>query len=195
MASLTKREKNLDIFDDIRRIRRNRGITLQAMARETGISLNYLSQIERGKTNPSIGIIKKITNILGVPFMGLGNEGLSSRTSFQEVGIVRRNMRKMLIFPKSKLKSYLLTPDLQRKLEVLWSEVKPGEKGEEVWYSHEGEEFGLVLEGQYEVTVEDKTYILNEGDSIYFPSHLAHKMRGVGTKPCRTIWVITPPSF
>jgi transcriptional regulator with XRE-family HTH domain len=190
-----KKEKLLPVFGDIRRIRRSKGITLKQMAQKTGISLNYLSQIERGKTNPSIGLIKKITNALGVPFMGLGNENLPSGNSSQDVAIVRRDMRKMLVFPKSKLKSYLLTPDLQRKLEVLLSEVKPGTKTEEVWYSHEGEEFGFVLEGRYEVTVEDKIYILEEGDSIYFPSDLPHKMKGIGNKPCRTLWVITPPSF
>ena len=192
---MRKKEKLLPVFGDIRRIRRSKGITLKQMAQKTGISLNYLSQIERGKTNPSIGLIKKITNALGVPFMGLGNEDFPSGNSSQDVAIVRRDMRKMLVFPKSKLKSYLLTPDLQRKLEVLLSEVKPGTKTEGVWYSHEGEEFGFVLEGRYEVTVEDKIYILEEGDSIYFPSDLPHKMKGIGNKPCRTLWVITPPSF
>ena len=103
----------------------------------------------------------------------------------------------MLVYPKSKLtlKEYLLTPDLNRKLEVLLSESKPGKEKEDVWYNHEGEEFGLVLEGRYEVTVNDKTYILDEGDTIYFPGHLPHKMRAIGRKRSKTLWVITPPSF
>lgn len=183
------------LFENIRRIRKDKGITLKEMAEKTGVSLNYLSQIERGKTNPSIGTIKKITNVLGVPFMGLMNGNPSAPKPRQKVEVVRRDTRKMLVFPKSKLKQYLLTPDLQRKLEVLWSESEPGKDEEEEWYSHEGEEFGLVLEGRYKVTVEDNVYVLNEGDSIYFPSHLPHKMKGIGNKVCKTIWVITPPSF
>lgn len=183
------------IFEGIRRLRKEKRITLKKMAEETGISINYLSQIERGKTNPSIGILKRITNLLKVPLLGLEAEPLPNPFGPQEVAVVRRHMRKMLVYPRSKLKEYLLTPDLNRKLEVLMSESKPGKKKEDVWYSHEGEEFGLVLEGRYEVTVEDKTYILNEGDSIYFPSHLPHKMRGIGRKRCKTLWVITPPSF
>ena len=188
-------DKYLAIFEGIRKLRKEKRITLKKMAQETGISINYLSQIERGKTNPSVGILKRITNVLGVSLLGLGGEPFQNPFNQQEVAVVRRDMRKMLVYPKSKLKEYLLTPDLKRKLEVLLSESKPGRAKENAWYSHEGEEFGLVLEGQYEVTVEDKTYILNEGDSIYFPSHLPHKMRGIGRKRCKTLWVITPPSF
>ena len=183
------------IFDGIRKLRKEKGITLNEMAEKTGISINYLSRVERGKTNPSVGILKRISNVLGVSLLGLGGEPLQNSVRPQEVAIVRRNMRKMLVYPKSKLKEYLLTPDLNRKLEVLLGESKPGKSKEDEWYSHEGEEFGLVLEGQYEVTVENKTYILNEGDSIYFLSHLPHKMRGIGRKRCKTLWVITPPSF
>ena len=183
------------LFDSIRRTRKAKGLTLREMAQKTGISSNYLSQIERGETNPSIGTIKKITNALGVPFMGLGNENPTREETNQKVAIVRKNMRKVLVFPKSKLKQYLLTPDLQRKLEVLYGEVQPSKDCEEIWYSHEGEEFGFILEGRYEVTIEDEVYTLEEGDCIYFQSHLPHKMRGIGDKPCKTIWVITPPSF
>jgi quercetin dioxygenase-like cupin family protein len=91
-------------------------------------------------------------------------------------------------------KASLLTPDLQRKLEVLLNELMPGDTVDEA-YTHEGEEFGFVLEGQYEVTVGDEVYVLDEGDSISYPSHLPHKMRVVGDRPSRSIWVITPPSF
>jgi len=183
------------LFDSIRRIRKAKSFTLKDMAEKTGISWNYLSQIERGQTNPSIGTIKRITNALGIPFMGLANENPPPDTTNQKAAIVRRDMRKVLVFPKSKLKQYLLTPDLQRKLEVLYGEVEPSEEYEEVWYSHEGEEFGFILEGRYEVTIEEEVHILEEGDCIYFQSHLPHKMRGIGDKPCKTIWVITPPSF
>jgi len=190
----------MSIFEKIKEIRKSKGITLKEMSKKTGISVNYLSQIERGLSNPSIGIIKKISNVLDVPIMGLNDQPSHANANRvlrqdQKVAIVRKNSRKMLVFPKSKLKQYLLTPDLQRKLEVLLGEVNPGEEHEEEWYSHEGEEFGFVLEGRYEVTVEDQVYILEEGDSIYFSSSLPHKMRGIGNKTCKTIWVITPPSF
>ena len=193
-----KMDQAPDIFESIKSIRKSKGITLQEMSNRTGISLNHLSQIERGKANPSIGTLKKITNALGVPFMSLGNDekNLSLSTGNQKKAeVVRKDMRKMLVYPKSKTKVYLLTPDLQRKLEVMLSESEPDEQRPEEWYSHEGEEFGFVLEGQLEVTVEDEVYVLEAGDSISYRSHLPHRMKRIGNAPCKSIWVVTPPSF
>ncbi len=187
-----------EIFESIKNIRKSKGITLQEMSNRTGISVNHLSQIERGKTNPSIGTLKKITNALGVPFMSLGNEEnerFSPSNNHKKAEVVRQDMRKMLVYPKSKTKVYLLTPDLQRKLEVILSESEPEEQGPEEWYSHEGEEFGFVLEGELEVTVDDEVSVLKEGDSISFRSHLPHRMKRIGDAPCKSIWVVTPPSF
>lgn len=62
-------------------------------------------------------------------------------------------------------------------------------------YSHEGEEFGLVFRGRYEVEIAGEVYLLEEGDSIYFPSRLPHRVRALGDAPAETLWVITPPSF
>jgi transcriptional regulator with XRE-family HTH domain len=191
-------DETFAIFESIKKIRKSKGITLQEMSSRTGISVNHLSLIELGKTNPSIGTLKKITNALGVPFMSLGNETIASSSPHnneKKAEVVRKDMRKMLVYPKSKTKVYLLTPDLQRQLEVILSESEPDEQGPEEWYSHEGEEFGFVLEGELEVTVDNEVYVLKEGDSISYRSHLPHRMRRIGDAPCRSIWVVTPPSF
>ena len=109
--------------------------------------------------------------------------------------MVRADQRKKLIYPGGRRRALLLSPDLQGKLEVIITveDPVPEEGGE--WYSHEGEEFGLVLEGCYEVEVGDKVYRLNEEDSITYSSHQPHRMRNPGDKPSKTLWVITPPSF
>ena len=120
------------------------------------------------------------------------SKGLISQRP-NRVKVVRANERKTLIYPGSVKKATLLTPDLQGKLEVIITVEDPEPHGNEEWYSHEGEEFGLILEGIYEVTVDDQVYKLEEGDSICFPSHLPHKMRNLGNKQSKAIWVITPP--
>lgn len=191
--------KSFKFFEKIKRIRQAKGISLHEMSQKAGLSENYLSQVERGKANPSIGTIKKITDALALPFMALlieeeNNKELISQAS-NRVKVVKANKRKTLIYPGSRKKASLLTADLRGRLEVILTVEEPEPEGNEDWYSHEGEEFGLVLEGIYEVTVEDQVYKLEEGDSICFPSHLPHKMRNPGNKPSKAIWVITPPSF
>jgi len=187
----------VEAFRQLRTIRQAKGISLKEMAERTGLSANYLSQIERGKANPSISVLKRITDTLAVPYMSLveTSRTLKPDDGILPVQVVKANKRKMLVYPGGQRKAYLLTPDLQGKLEVILTVEKPETEGSGDWYSHEGEEFGLVLEGSYEVTVENRVFKLEEGDSIRFVSSMPHKMRNPGTKPAKTLWVITPPSF
>lgn len=197
--STEKSEKEFQIFERIKKIRLAKGMSLREISQKAGLSENYLSQVEKGRANPSIGTIKKITDALALPFIALLiDEGNNKRPFSQKpnrVKIVKANDRKTIVYPGSRRKASLLTPDLQGMLEVILTVEEPEPENNEEWYSHEGEEFGIILEGTYEVTVEDKVYKLDQGDSICFPSHLLHKMRNPGNKPSKTIWVITPPSF
>lgn len=187
----------VEAFRQLRSIRQAKGISLKEMAERTGLSANYLSQIERGKANPSISVLKRITDTLAVPYMSLveTSKTLKPDDGILPVQVVKANKRKMLVYPGGQRRAYLLTPDLRGKLEVILTVEKPETEGSGDWYSHEGEEFGLVLEGSYEVTVENRVFKLEEGDSIRFVSSMPHKMRNPGTKPSKTLWVITPPSF
>jgi hypothetical protein len=74
-------------------------------------------------------------------------------------------------FPGRASASYLLTRDLQRKLEVILELQDPdGDDGDRELYSHDGEEFGYMLEGRYEVTVDDETFVLEEATASRTPA-------------------------
>ncbi len=197
----------MDLGKKLREVRKRKGLTLQQVASGAGVSKSFISQIESGATKPSIASLKKVGDVLGIPIAALfeeeaanGGPGGDAVAEGEagvraDVRVVRRNRRKMLVWPDSEGETYLLTPDLQRKLEVTLSTYLPGyETGLEA-YTHVGEEFGFVLEGRCEITVGDQVYELEEGDSIYYQSHIPHKMRVLGDRPVKTIWVITPPSF
>lgn len=190
----------MEALERLKQCRKDKGITLKELSRLTDLSANYLGQIERGQANPSIAALKKITDSLGITLMSLveeiGENGRPIPTPpSQPVEVVRAGARKTLIYPGGARRASLLTPDLQGALEVIITVEDPAPEGTGEWYSHEGEEFGLVLEGTYEVVVEDRTYLLEEGDSIRFKSNIPHQMRNPGEKPSKTLWVITPPSF
>jgi transcriptional regulator with XRE-family HTH domain len=185
----------------LKELRTTKGFTLKQIAESADLSKSFVSQIESGSANPSIASLKRITDALEVPLGVLfepDDEADGARDSVaarDEVRVVRRHRRKMIRFPGRKSSSYLLTPDLQRRLEVILEVQDPeGEDGQEELYSHDGEEFGFVLEGRYEVTVDEETFVLEEGDSIAYPSHRPHAMRALAPGT-RTIWVVTPPSF
>lgn len=193
----------------LRAIRRDRGLTLQQVADGAGLSKAFVSQVESGTANPSLASLKRVGDALGIPLAALFESRPNGTTRLpepptpdpddgSEVRVVRKNRRKMLVWPGRKNASSLLTPDLQGKLEVLLDVLEPGDTSsdeEERSMTHDGEEFGLILEGRYEATVGGRTFVLEEGDSITYPSRIPHRGRALGDQRVTTLWVITPPSF
>jgi quercetin dioxygenase-like cupin family protein len=88
----------------------------------------------------------------------------------------------------------MLSPDLRHKVEFIYLTYPVGAMIEE-FYSHEGEECGLVLEGKFKAVIGDQEIILEPGDSIYFDSSIPHRWQNIGDEDVKAIWAITPPSF
>ena len=195
----------MDVGQNLKELRRRKGLTLREVAEAADVSKGFVSQIERGNANPSIGVLKRIADVLGVTLGALvdgdsaaqsdGKTAEEGRTTRNDLQIVRSDRRKMIAWPGSRSTTFLLTPDLQRKLEVILDVYEPGEYEQGELYTHEGEEFGLILEGRYEITVDNETHVLDAGDSVYFSSTLPHHMRPLPGEHVKTLWVITPPSF
>ena len=210
MANSSKKNVSNDDFQDYRglgerlkSLRRDSGLSAQNVAESAGISRSFLSQIEAGTANPSVGTLRMIANVYNIPLVELFGDGefkaekekTPEKSQLSEVRVIKKDNRKSLGWPNRKGMTYLLTPDVQHRLEVILSTLAPGEGSGEENYSHEGEEFGFVLEGIFEVTVLDQAFVLEPGDSIFFSSRLPHKTRVLGNTSATTLWVITPPTF
>jgi mannose-6-phosphate isomerase-like protein (cupin superfamily) len=61
--------------------------------------------------------------------------------------------------------------------------------------SHEGEECGIILEGELKVYIDEQVVLLEEGDSIYFDSTIPHRLENMGEIEVRAFWINTPPTF
>ncbi len=206
MSADQTRPTDATLAEKLRTIRREKGLTLQQVADGAGLSKAFVSQIESCTANPSLASLKRVGNALDIPLAALfdsspngGAHALSESLDTGEVRVVRKDRRKRLVWPGRRNPSSLLTPDLRGKLEVLLDVLEPGDSAtdeeERCMMTHEGEEFGLILEGRYEATVGDRTFILEEGDSISYPSRIPHRGRALGDRRVTTLWVITPPSF
>ena len=85
--------------------------------------------------------------------------------------------------------------DGQTLMEPQLFTIEPGVSSEGS-YRHAGEEFVFVLEGAFEVVLNDhERHLLQLGDSLYYPSSVGHSWRNPGREPARVIWVNTPPTF
>jgi transcriptional regulator with XRE-family HTH domain len=194
----------MTVGEKLREIRKGKGLSLQQVADAAGLSKAFVSQIESGTANPSLASLKRVGSALDIPlaalFEGAGNGSEPASGSAEDWGearVVRRARRKQIVWPGRTTPSYLLTPDLRGPLEVMLDVLEPGSRTEEDerCMTHDGEEFGFIVEGRYEITVGDKSIVLEAGDSITFPSRLPHRGRALGEGTVKTLWVITPPSF
>lgn len=166
-------------------------LRLVDLAAKVEVSASYLSQVERDRVVPSVTALTRIAKALGTSAGVLldGTEGRAAPAS----PVVRKNQRKVMLFPGSEARNELLTPDLHGALEVMWTKIPPGTRSP--LFQHEGEECGVVLRGQLVYWLDEERYLLRAGDSISYRSHIPHRYENQSGKVVETIWVITPPSF
>lgn len=181
-----------DLGEYIRRLRSERNLTLEEVSAKSGCSVGSLSQLERGKGNPAFFTLVKIAHALEVPVARL----LHVEKTLQPV--VRRGEGRRLN-PHATIEDgavyQLLTPDLDRALEVVRYELPPGLSTEETPFVHGGEESGIIIRGVQEININGALYRLEAGDAISFQSTLPHWFRNPGPEVVEGIFVCTPPTF
>jgi transcriptional regulator with XRE-family HTH domain len=178
----------------IRRLRREKGLTLAQLAERSGLSIGHLSQVERGLSTPTIRQLQAISAAMGEQIGRFFRPASATPPDPGRV-VVRAGERKTLRYDGLGMTDFLLTPGLQGRLELILAELEPGAGSGDEPYSHEGEEAGLVVAGELELWVEDERYLLCEGDSFAFASTRPHRYRNPGRTTARVVWAVTPPSY
>ena len=181
-----------DIGAQIRELRKARGLTLQKVADAAGISVGYLSQIERNQSKLPIGVLQKVSSALGIQ-MGWFFQAPSDAPAAERDVVVRLENRRRFVFTGLGIVEELLTPSLSGPLEMLMSTIEPGADSGD--YSHDGVEAGVVVSGQLDLWVSDRFFQLREGDSFSFKSTEIHRCANPGETTTRVVWVITPPHY
>ncbi len=179
-----------DVGQRLRRIRLARKLTLSKVATSAGISEGFLSQIERGVGNASIATLRSVAGVLGVEMRDLFDES-TNRTNV----VLSWRDRPVLSFGDMGTK-YLLTPALDRNLEVFITELNPhGTTGDELYVHGDSEELLLVLDGTIEFHLADEVFQLETWDSITFRSSTPHLAKETSGKLAKLLFAQTPPSF
>jgi DNA-binding transcriptional MerR regulator len=170
-----------------RRLRNRRGLSLAQVARATGVSVGFLSGLERGQMRSSVATLRRIARFYRTNILSL------FETAGENPRLVRANQRKILE----------TSPGVRMEL-LAWGHtamephlfrIKPcGGSGES--YSHEGEEFLHVLRGEFEIWLDrNEHYRLKPGDSLYFESSTPHRWKNPGRAETWLLWINTPPTF
>ena len=180
----------------IARIREARKLSQDELAERSQVALGLLRQIEQGELIPSLTPLTKIARVLGVR-MGTFLDDV------EEVGPVlnrKGQIRQTVRFAggsqpaRGELDFHALALDKAgRHMEPFLIDVLPASDKSYEKSSHEGEEFLYVLAGQIELLYGKDTYVLSEGDSIYYDSIVAHHVHAGGDAPARILAVVYAP--
>ncbi|SDJ16228.1 cupin domain-containing protein [Alteribacillus bidgolensis] len=183
------------VGEKLRTIRLSKGVTLNMIASQTGLTSSFISQFERGLTTASIASMQKIVQVLDIPLASLFDKEMVEDDTADNVSIVRKDNRRQLSFPKPALTNDYLLTNLDGKLQVIYSTIEPGGKSGEPYSHNSDEECIIILSGVMEITINNKTYELHEGDTIKFTSRSPHDWKNTGENTLEALWIITPPSF
>lgn len=187
-----KAELESAVGEQLRELRHARGLTLQQVATRAGISVGYLSQIERNQSRMPIGVLRRISDALGIHINWFFQPGAGGPAEERDV-VVRAAHRRRMSFPGLGISEELLTPNLKGPLEMLLSTIEPGADSED--YSHDGAEAGYVVAGTLDLWVAGRHFRLEAGDSFAFRSSEVHRCANPGPVPTQVVWVITPPHY
>ena len=201
-----------DVGPRIKSRRVELGFTIRELARRTGLSASFISQVERNKTKVSLDSLRLIAEHLDIsihyffldplPEMAYASavvpcdEDVDSSPVMEYTPVVRSGCRPQLYFPDSGVSYELLVKDLTRNMEPIFGRLSPGTGNVARRLRKPTEEFIFVLAGKLLVGLEDKEYVLNPGDSIYFDGYDLQKL-ACGSDAEDVVWisVITPPVF
>lgn len=178
---------------EIKSLRKAKNLSLQQVAGACGKSIGFLSQVERGLSTPSISDLHQIAEALDVQISWFFPQGGAAEPS--DGGVVVRKARRRRLAFASGISDFLLSPNLDGPLELLWSVMEPGSDSGHDSYEHEGHEAGVVLRGSLELWVGEQYFKLEEGDSFSFASRTPHRYCNSGETQTELVWVVTPPSY
>jgi len=170
----------------LRQLRLKRGLSLSHVAKAAGISVGFLSALERSQMSASVSTLRKLARFYQTNILEFFDPSESDSR------LVPPQKRKILEAGPGVRMELLAWGNLVMEPHLFRIAPNAG-SGES--YAHEGEEFLFVLRGAFHISIEDKEYRLKAGDSFYFESTTPHRWCNPGRSESWVLWINTPPTF
>ncbi len=179
-----------EVGSRIRRLRLAFGLSQRELAKQANVTNGAISMIEQNRVSPSIASLKKILGVFG---LSLANFFADEFAPEQKIVFRAHEMNRLsdgLVVLRQ-----IGGEVAGRQMQVLHETYVPGGDTGPGMLQHEGEEAGVVVQGEIELTVGSQCQTLTKGDGYYFSSHLPHRFRNIGKVDCEIISSCTPPTF
>ncbi len=194
VAGTSATAEGIRVGQQIRDLRKAKGLTISELAERIDRSVGYVSQIERNLSDLSIPDLKRVAEALEVQISWFFHPTAAVPPAERD-HIVRRGNRRRLSLTGIGVTEELLSPSLGGASELVLTRIPPRSTTGEEFVTRKAEESGLVLRGRMELWVEDRYFVLEEGDSFCFRPGETHRVANPGDVECVVVWVITPPVY
>lgn len=182
----------MEFGKSIKELRLKHNMTLRDLAKTSGCSISFLSQLERDMISPTVASLRKIADALGVTITSF----FADDDSPKDAVVVRKDNRMKIGSKASKVVYESLKPrGANSVLEPLYHILEKGAYSGDEYNIHLGEEFVYVLKGCVEITVDGNKMTLEEGDSALYNSNVPHRWKNIFDGETVLLWVNTPPTF
>ncbi len=181
------------IGNRIKKRRESLGLQVKELSQQIGVTSSLISQVERGKAYPSIVTIKKIADALRTTV----GELIGENEDLDHHPLLRSGERRFVKKNKKGTSLYLLSHhDPSKRIEPYIIHFEGHSDSEGIMTSnYPGQEFCFVLQGSFQVTINEEHYDIKKGDGFYFNSVKRHLFKNKNDKKAELLWIITPNNF
>ena len=172
----------IQVSNNIKEIRKQKGITIQMLADKANVSKGLISQIENNRTVPSLMVLMSIIQSLNLDVNDFFKDIKRNKKATSKVEIKKRSEYK--VFEKEKVKGFIYKRILTRNvtggpIDIVLLELKKGAKRAQA-VKTQAFEYKYVIKGTVEYMIDNKKYILQQGDSLFFDGRKGHKPSNIG---------------
>lgn len=164
----------------IKNLRKSRNITLQYISEKTGLSVSYISMVERGLTNITMANLQKICNAFNITLSTLVS-------SLENEKLHVKGDERKIVFDEEKGIVLESASEIETDLGAIFVRLQNDEVHKSS--SHVSTEIGYVIAGSMSAKIGDSTYLLQPGDTLIVPAHMPHELQKVSEEDCTSIWV------
>jgi transcriptional regulator with XRE-family HTH domain len=174
----------------LRNLRVLHHLSQRELARRSNVSNAAISLIENDRTDPSIGLLKRVLE--GIP---ISVADFFSMDVDQNAQVFYRE-DELIEIGSGPISYRQVGSDLERHdLQIIQECYQPGSDSGRSMLKHDSEEGGIVIRGHIELTVSSQTRLLGPGDAYLFDSRIPHRFRNMSKEECVLVSACTPPSF
>jgi len=175
----------MELGNKIRKLRLSLGLTQEDVAARADLARSFISQVETGKTSPTLENLERIIKAVGSDLKSFFSDYKSQKVLY------KKGERVPVYDEPVGITSQMLMNEVEdKKIDALIVTLEPGAETEAEDF-HEGDEFGFILQGGLTLFLDEKAYQLDEGDCFYYQADKVHQLKNnSNNRQAKLLWVM-----